>query len=221
MTRSIPYQSVLLRLIHGTISMLTVLAIGTGFWVYDTYDERWGGLPLPKVGDIQGIHGTIALTLFLIFPLFALYSFHLGDRRLMQDASWGELSKLNQNKGWVALHRLANTVMLLALTLAILSGRMMKEEWLPQGELNHLAYYAHLMAWIVVVIALALHLLLGVKVGGVPLLLSMFRWGKRSHDTPQHWLGAIKVSQSMPLKVIEGIVLAGIILALVVPVLGT
>ncbi|MFN9173628.1 MAG: cytochrome b/b6 domain-containing protein [Synechocystis sp.] len=71
MTPSAPYQSVLLRLIHGAIAVSTLLAIGTGFWVYNTYDQRWGSIPLPEVIEIQGIHGTIALTLFLLFPVFA------------------------------------------------------------------------------------------------------------------------------------------------------
>lgn len=221
MTPSAPYQSVLLRLIHGAIAVLTLLAIGTGFWVYNTYDQRWGSIPLPEVIEIQGIHGTIALTLFLLFPVFAFYSFHLGDRRLMQDGSWGDLPKLDQPKGWVALHRLANTCMLLALTLAVVSGRLMKEEWLPKGELDHLAYYAHLLAWAVAISALAFHLLLGVKVGGIPLLLSMVQWGKRDNDTPQIWLKAIKLSQSTPLRIIEAVVFGGILLALVLPAFST
>ena len=221
MAPSVPYQSVLLRILHGAIAVMTILALGTGFWVYNTYDKRWGSLPLPNLADIQGIHGTIALTLFLLFPLFAFYSFHLGDRRLMQDSSWGDLPKLDQPKGWIALHRLANTCMLLALTLAVLSGRLMKEEWLPQGELTHLAYYAHLIGWIVAIAALAAHLLLGAKVGGLPLLLSMVQWGKRNNDTPQLWLNAIKLSQSTALKIIEGMVFGGIILALVLPVFNS
>jgi hypothetical protein len=55
-----PYQPVLLRILHGVAALLVVLALITGFWVYNTYDKRWGSLPLPSLGDIQGIHGTIA-----------------------------------------------------------------------------------------------------------------------------------------------------------------
>ncbi|NEO26447.1 MAG: cytochrome b/b6 domain-containing protein, partial [Kamptonema sp. SIO4C4] len=79
-----PYQPVLLRLLHGAIAILTLFALISGFWVYDTYDQRWGSLRLPQLSDIQGIHGTIALTLFILLPLLVLYSFHLGQRRLIQ-----------------------------------------------------------------------------------------------------------------------------------------
>jgi hypothetical protein len=59
---------------------LVCLALLTGFWVYNTFDHRWGGLVLQAPGnlDIQGIHGTIALTFLLVLPLFAVYSFRLG-----------------------------------------------------------------------------------------------------------------------------------------------
>ena len=75
MPQSSPYQPVLLRISHGAIALLTVLALVSGFWVYNTYDKRWGGFTLPKLENIQGIHGTIALTLLLTLPVFALYSF--------------------------------------------------------------------------------------------------------------------------------------------------
>jgi hypothetical protein len=39
-----------------------VSALVSGFWVCNTDDKRWGSIALPTLGDIQGIHGTIALT---------------------------------------------------------------------------------------------------------------------------------------------------------------
>lgn len=75
---SSPYQPALLRILHGAAAGLAILAVISGFWVYNTYDKRWGRMALPDLGDIQGIHGTIALTFLLILPVFALYSFHLG-----------------------------------------------------------------------------------------------------------------------------------------------
>lgn len=219
MPQSIPYQPSLLRLLHGTIAVLTFLAIISGFWVYDTYDQRWGGLGLPRLEDIQGIHGTLALAFFLLLPFFALYSFHLGYRRLFPEQSFTQLKQVGQPIWWLYLQRLINTLILLLATFAALTGRMMKEEWLPAGEMDHWWYLAHLLAWLGVLITVALHLLLGVKVGGIPLLVSMFRWGIRQNDQPRFWLrGIITRPSSFVLMIVEIIVLGGIFLALVLPV---
>jgi hypothetical protein len=109
--------------------------------------------------------------------------------------------------------------MLFAATLAVVTGRMMKEEWLPAGEVHHSWYLAHLVAWVCVLISLALHLLMGTKVGGVPLLLSMFNWKMRGEDMPRSWLQRIKIKHSsLVLKVLEGIVIGGIIMVFILPV---
>jgi Prokaryotic cytochrome b561 len=222
MSQSHPYQPVLLRILHGVTAMLTVLALISGFLVYNTYDKRWGSLALPTLGDIQGIHGTIALTFLLLLPVFALYSFHLGYRRLVQEQSFSQLKQVGKPVWWVSIHRFANTLMLLAATFAVVTGRMMKEEWLPAGEIHRQWYLAHLVAWICVFISLALHLLTGAKVGGVPLLVSMFNWKMRDEDTPRSWFQGIKIKHSsLVLKVIEGIVIGGIIMALILPVFSS
>lgn len=78
MSQSSPYQPSLLRILHSAAAILIVLAIVTGFWVYNTYDKRWGGLALPTLGDIQGIHGTIALTFLLLFPFLHFTAFALA-----------------------------------------------------------------------------------------------------------------------------------------------
>ncbi len=218
----LPYQPALLRLLHGAAAMLVILALITGFWVYNTYDKRWGSLALPTLEDIQGIHGTIALTFLLLLPVFALYSFRLGQRRLLEEHSLHQLKQMNRPAGWVALHRLANTVMLIATTFAVITGRMMKEEWLPAGEVNRAWYQAHLVAWLCVFISLALHVLLGAKVGGVPLLLSMFKWNVRDDDQPRSWLRGFKLNPaSSLLKGIEIIVFGGIGLAFLLPVFNS
>ena len=147
MPQSSPYQPVLLRISHGAIALLTVLALVSGFWVYNTYDKRWGGFTLPKLENIQGIHGTIALTLLLTLPVFALYSFHLGYRRLLQEQSFTQLKQLGTPVWWISIHHFTNTLMLLTATFAALTGRMMKEEWLPAGEVYHQWYLAHLLTW--------------------------------------------------------------------------
>ncbi|PSM46709.1 cytochrome B [Chroococcidiopsis sp. CCALA 051] len=219
MPQSSPYQPALLRILHGIAALLVLLALISGFLVYNTYDKRWGSLALPTLGDIQGIHGTIALTFLLFLPLFVLYSFHLGYRRLLQEQSFSQLKQFGKPVWWISLHRLANTLMLLAVTFAVVTGRMMKEEWLPAGEIHHQWYLAHLVAWICVFASLALHLLIGIKVGGVPLLVSMFDWKIRDEDTPRFWLQGIKIKHSsLILKVIESVAIGGIMMAFILPV---
>ncbi|WP_373542100.1 cytochrome b/b6 domain-containing protein [Chamaesiphon sp.] len=222
MSRTHPYQPVLLRILHGIAAALLVLALLSGFLIYNTYDKRWGSLALSTIGDIQGIHGTIALAFLLFLPVFALYSFHIGYRRLVQEQSFSQLKQLGKPVWWISIHRLANTLMLLAATFAVVTGRMMKEEWLPAGEIHRPWYLAHLIAWVCVFISLALHLLMGAKVGGFPLLVSMFNWTIRDEDTPLPWLQEVKIKHSsLVLKVLEGIVIGGIIMAFLLPVFNS
>ena len=217
-----PYQPLLLRLLHGLSAVLVLLAIISGFWVYNTYDKRWGSLPLPNLNDIQGIHGTIALTFFLFLPVFALYSFHLGSHRLLQTPALSQFQQVGKPIWWVSLHRLGNTIMLISATLAVITGRMMKEEWLLAGEMNHLAYLGHLLAWLGIVISLALHLLLGVKVGGIPLLTSMFALDRREEDQLRFWRRGLQFPVSdRILKITETLVLGGIIIALILPLFSS
>lgn len=182
-----PYQPLLLRILHGLTSIFLIAAIVTALWTYDTYDGRWGRVYLPSFREIEGIHGTFGLYTLLIFPAFVLYAFHRGQNRLIQPDSFAKLAQVGKPKGWYALNRLLNTVALLALTFALFSGKMMSEKWLPRGELNHGWYYAHLISWVMMVVAIALHLLMNAKVGGAPLLLSMVRWQFRDKDNPKHW----------------------------------
>ncbi len=218
MSRPHLYQPILLRILHSLAAVLLVLALVTGFWVYNTYDKRWGSLSLPTVGDIQGIHGTIALTFLLLLPVFALYSFHVGYRRLVQEQSFHQLKQPGNPAWWVSVHRFATTLMLISATIAVVTGRMMKEEWLPAGELYRPWYLAHLVAWVGVFLSLALHLLMGAKVGGVPLLVSMFNWRIRAEDRPPAWLQGLKIKHSsLVLMVLEGMVIGGIIMAFLLP----
>jgi cytochrome b subunit of formate dehydrogenase len=222
MLQTHPYQPVLLRILHGIAAALLVLALISGFLIYNTYDKRWGSIALPALGDIQGIHGTITLTFLLFLPFFALYSFHVGYRRLIQEQSFGQLKQIGQPVWWISVHRFANTLMLLAATFAVVTGRMMKEEWLPAGELYRQWYLAHLVAWACVFISLLLHILMGAKVGGVPLLVSMFNWKVRGEDRPFSWPQEVKVKHDgLVLKVLEGIVIGGIIMAFLLPVFNS
>lgn len=194
MPRSKPYQPLLLRLLHGVSALIALLAIVTSFWVYNTYDGRFGQLPLPRIKDMIGIHGTFGLTFLIVMPAFALYSFHAGQKRLVQPDSFAKLTQVGKPIWWYSLHRIVNTVMLLAATFALITGRMMKEEWLPAGELNHIWYYLHLTAWAVLVFCLAIHLLISAKVGGLPLIVSIFSLGYRPQDSPASWFQKIRSS---------------------------
>ena len=93
MSQTTPYQPVLLRLLHSAIAILVFAALVTGFMVYDRFDKRFGTLNLPIVPNTQGIHGTIALAYLCLLPLFAIYCFHIGDRRVIQKESFKQLMK--------------------------------------------------------------------------------------------------------------------------------
>ena len=98
-----------------------------------------------------------------------------------------KLLQTGQPIWWYTLSRFTNTLALIALTVALFSGKMMDETWLPKGELNHAWYYAHLVSWVVMLIATALHLLINARVGGSSLLLSMVNRRFRQKDSPTHW----------------------------------
>ncbi|BAZ47532.1 hypothetical protein NIES4103_01330 [Nostoc sp. NIES-4103] len=234
MSRSAPYQPLLLRILHGVSGILVIAAITTGFLVYNTFDRRFGKLPIPAIGEIQDIHGTLALCFLLVLPAFAVYSFHAGYKRLLQPDSLQNLTVFGRPSWWVSLQRIANTLMLIASVLAVISGRMMKEEWLPSGELNHIWYFFHLGAWAIMVCCLAIHLLMSSKVGGVPLLISMFSLKVRPEDSPTKWSSRFRswlsnfppnlrvqinhlMENNLSLTIIEVIVLVGIFVAFILP----
>ena len=192
MPDSKPYQPSLLRFLHGVNALIALLAIITSFWVYNTFDGRLIKLPLPEINDIIGIHGTFGLTFLLLMPAFALYSFHVGHKRLVQSDSFAKLTQIGKPIWWYSLHRIVNTVMLIAATWALITGRMMKEEWLPTRELDHIWYQLHLTAWVILVVCLVMHLLMSIKVGGVPLIVSMFEFKYRPEDSPATWFHQIR-----------------------------
>lgn len=192
MKASQPYQPFLLRCLHGITGISLVLAILTAFWTYNTYDGRWGTLPLPEFPAIEGIHGTFGLWTLLIFPALVVYACRNGKRRLVQADSLSKITQFNRPIWWYTLNRMVNTLALFALAFAVFSGKMMDEKWLPQGELDHRWYYAHLISWVVMVAMIAVHLLVNARVGGAPLLLSMWHWRYREQDSPTLWPQKIK-----------------------------
>lgn len=196
MPQSRPYQPLLLRIVHGLNAAIALLAILTSFWVYNTYDRRFIRFPLPAIPEIIGIHGTLGLTFFLLFPFFALYSFHRGSQRLIQPNSLTNTAKLDRAIGWYSWHRIVNTLLLIAATWSIVTGRMMKEEWLPANELDHIWYKLHLSGWVILVLGVILHIAMALKVGGIPLIQSIFSPSYRPKDSPRLWWSQLQSALS-------------------------
>ena len=187
-----PYQPSLLRVLHSISASLGIGAIVTAALTYNTYDGRWGRLPLPPIADIEGLHGTFGLFFLVMLLPLALYSFYLGSHRLLSIAALRQLGNQQAGQSWRSLHRLANTLMLLAAGLAVVSGRQIKEEWLPAGEFHHVWYSVHLAAWVVMVLCLGLHVAAALRSGGWPLIRSMLSWQVRSSDRPQAWWSQVQ-----------------------------
>ncbi len=188
-----PYQKLLLRILHNLQGLSVILAVITAFWTYNTYDGRWGKVAfLPDWKEIEGIHGTFGLWVLLILPVFIVYSIHKQAQKLIQKDTLKKLKLVNKPIWWYSLHRLVNTFSIFALIFAVYSGKMMDEKWLPEGELNHFWYYLHLISLIIVVTAIAFHLLTMAKIGSFIFLLSIFKLDFREDENPKYWLDKLK-----------------------------
>ncbi len=186
MSRPKPYQPLLLRLLHGIHAVLALAAAITGFWMYNTWDRRFGQLPLPKEDPYSYfVHLGFGNDLYLILPVFAVYSSWAGRRRLVQPDSLHQLKQVGQPIWWYTLHRLVNTGLLLIITVALISGRLTIHQGLLNGILSDPWYNVHIVAWLVLVLLFATHLLMIVKVGGVPLLLSIVDLKLRRYNKRQ------------------------------------
>lgn len=158
-----PYQPALLRLLHGAMVVLVPLAFLSGAVVFSNHDGRWWQLPLPLPGDWIDIHGTVGVILWPLALLFAIYAFSMGRARLS---------------------RAANSAALLALLLAVGSGKLMQEEWLRNGQLHQPIYHLHLLAWLLIAALVTWHIGSVVSRGGLRLAGSMFQLTIRDHDRP-------------------------------------
>ena len=103
--------------------------------------------------------------------LFALYAVSVGRRQLQ---------------------KAANAITLLALALAVGSGKLMDEDWLKDGQLDHVVYSVHLLAWLVMAGAVLVHILAVLQRGGVPLARSMASLRIRANDMPRDWPGQMR-----------------------------
>jgi len=166
-----PYQPSLLRLLHGATALLVAGAWATGLMVYSHLDGRWGRLPVAFPGEWIDIHGTVGVVLWPIALLFVLYALTLGRARLRQPA---------------------NALALGALVLAVGSGKLMDESWLRQGDLGQGIYTVHLLAWLAVALAVALHVGSVVSRGGMGLARSMVSLQVRAQDRPGDWLHQLR-----------------------------
>lgn len=193
MPQSKPYQPLLLRLLHGVNGILVIGAAITGFLVYDSWDGRFGKLGLTlKNPELIDIHGTFGFFFFPIMILFAIYSICAGSKRLLQPNALHNLTQVGKPIWWITLQKLANTLMLIAAILSLVSGKFQEESWLHNGEMNHTWYYVHLIAWCGIILSLAIHILMSIKVGGIPLILSMVDTQFRPEDSPAKWPEKIK-----------------------------
>ncbi|KEF41660.1 MAG: hypothetical protein ER33_10325 [Cyanobium sp. CACIAM 14] len=161
-----PYQPSLLRALHGATALLVPLAWLSGLLIYSRYDGRWGRLPWTPGGNWIDIHGTLGVLLWPLALLFALYAISLGRRRL---------------------HQPANAVALGALAVALISGKLMEEDWLRDGQLQHGVYGLHLLAWLAIALAVLWHLGAVLARGGLPLARSMLSLRLRQGDRPGDW----------------------------------
>ena len=171
MGRVPPYQPSLLRVLHGAMVVLVPLAWLSGLLVYSIHDGRFGRLGWQPAGDWIDLHGTLGVLLWPLALLFGLYAITLGRARLSQPA---------------------NAVALGALALAVGSGKLMDEDWLRSGQLDHVAYDLHLLAWGLVAGAVVWHGVAVLRRGGTALAGSMFQLQRRSHDQPWHWWSQIR-----------------------------
>lgn len=160
-----PYQPSLFRLLHGTMILLVPLAWLSGLLVYSIHDGRWGRLGWSMPGNWIDIHGTIGVIPWPLGLLFGLYALSIGRARLNQAA---------------------NAAALLALSLAVGSGKLMEEEWLRNGQLDHIVYSLHLLAWLLIAGAVLWHLVAVTKKGGTALTKSVLQLKVRNNDFPQH-----------------------------------
>ncbi|MEL6815168.1 MAG: cytochrome b/b6 domain-containing protein [Cyanobacteria bacterium J06598_3] len=189
MPKSRPYQPLIFRLIHALHGCLVLASVTTGFWMYNTWDHRLVKLPLPEAEtNLLSIHHQIGEILTPFVAIFLLYSLVAGRRRLIQPKSIPQLAKPTKPAGQYALHRLVNTGLLGMLLLSMVSARQFGgAKALIQGEWDNTWYNLHVFAWGSIVVLVCAHIMLALKVGGLPLVQSMIATQIRAKDQPAQW----------------------------------
>ncbi|SKB12293.1 conserved membrane hypothetical protein [Planktothrix sp. PCC 11201] len=193
MSKTQPYQPLFLRVSHALNAFLVLGAFLTGFLVYDSYDRRFGGLGLTEEKRrLIDIHGTFGFFLLFVYFVFVVYSLIAQRKKLIQGNTLQTLTKINKPAWWYTLLRISNTLALIAVALSVISGKFQQEDWLPNGEFNHLWYFVHLIAWVMILFSIMIHILMAIKVGGVPLIISMFNTHYQPQDHPKLWFGNVR-----------------------------
>lgn len=147
----------------------------TGLLVYSAYDGRFGRLPFTLPGEWINIHGTVGVVLWPLALLFVFYAITAGRARLRQPAN-------------------SLVLLALALALAVASGKLMDEDWLRDGQLHQVVYGVHLLAWLLIALAIALHVGSVLRRGGLPLARSMASFQVSTGDLPGNWFDQIRRS---------------------------
>lgn len=174
MPRTKPFQPLILRLIHGTHALLVLVGVITGFWIYNTWDKRFGYLSLPNANQsLYYFHIDLENYLYIILPAFAIYSLWAGRHRLLQPNSLKQLRHIGKPIWWYTLHRIVNTGLLTTSGIALVSGKAMIHNGVLKGILTDFWYSLHLVSWVAIVFLFTAHLLMIIKVGGMPLMLSI------------------------------------------------
>jgi len=159
--------------VHGATVLLVPLYWISGVLVYFRHDARLVRLPFSLDGEWVDIHGTVGVLLWPPALLFALYALTAGRLRLRQPA---------------------NALALVALVMAVGSGKLMDEDWLRDGQFHHLVYSVHLFAWLLIALAVTLHVVAVLHRGGLPLARSMASVQLRPGDLPGNWFDQIRRS---------------------------
>jgi hypothetical protein len=87
---------------------------------------------------------------------------------------------------WIDIH---GTVGVLLWPIALLF-----EDWLREGQFQHVVYSLHLLAWLLIALAVALHVSAVLRRGGLSLARSMASVELRSGDLPGQWFDQIRRS---------------------------
>jgi thiosulfate reductase cytochrome b subunit len=183
---AIPKQTNIFRVVHAVHGLAVLLLLFTGLQSYNVWDQGFG--LVPKVftlgtwaGNPKALHIALAW-LFLANGLgFSLYQAISGGKKLFreQDAEVLVASVQNWQRWNYALHRYINTALTWLSTLFAVTGLILTN-WGGMGlwasVLGGDSFIRSVHLGLVSFLSLVVlaHLLLMVKVGGVPLVLSAF-----------------------------------------------
>ena len=192
MARTKPYQTLIFRLLHAGQGILAILGMVTGYWLLNTWDPQFGGLPFPRATEAAiEWHEEIGGVFSGAIAIFIVYSLWAGRRRLIQPKSFKHLTPSGKNVGkpawWYALHCLVNTSLLIFGSLAVISGDDLSHTTLKNGVFSDWGYALHVLSWLGLLLSTLLHIGLSLKVGGVPLVLSIVSVKIRAKDHPRQW----------------------------------